>query len=333
MNIKIIRKPIFFFFFLFCIFPTSLKSQMNQNIPFDQYIFSFKDSINPNLSFDETWKKINSFCENDTQRIILTAGWFFNNFNFNILKFYTGDVINDYQTIFDSKKGLCADYAVLFSEFCKKMNIKNEIIEGYVPEMNSENQVFYTTNHAWNVVKINNIWYHCDILSFSGYIETIDNYTLVFTKKINIESLLTSKRNFYKNHIPADPIWQLSEFPLPLDSLLHFNEEMLEYKTDTIFDYNSKINHYISLDDIEKSLLFAQNAFIYNPQNHNLIVINYYNAGIYYLNKYRNNKEKLSIAKKYFVFAKEHVKEAKYDVVNLDSEIERALKYIDKIMK
>lgn len=333
MNTSFSKIPLLLLIILSTIFPIKLICQSNQCIPFDEKIFNYKDSISPNLTFDETCEKIEYFCDNDTQRVILIAGWFFNYFNFNTLKFYTGDIIKDYQTIFDSKTGLCGDYAVLFSEFCKKMNIQNEIIEGYVPEIGSDIQVFYTTNHAWNVVKINNQWYHCDILSFSGYIETIDYFTLVFTKKIKTECLLTTNTMFYKNHIPADPIWQLSEFPLPLDSLLHFNEEMLKYETDTILDFNSKINHYISLDDIEKSLIFAQNANIYNPNNHNLIVINYYNAGIFYLNKYRNNKEKLSIAKNYFEIAKEHVAFAKYDVVNLNSEIERALTYINKVLK
>src|SRR5690606_30708998 len=129
----------------------SVFGQDSKYLEFDFEHFALKDSINPHLSFEETVKVMEEFGGNDTQKLWLIAGWIYNNIDFDLDKFQSGGIINDYKTVFSLRKGICGDYSNIFSAFCDRFNIPNEIIEGYVPELDSNKKVYYQTNHAWNV--------------------------------------------------------------------------------------------------------------------------------------------------------------------------------------
>jgi hypothetical protein len=309
---------------------TSIFGQKNQRIEFDYESFSLKDSIKKDLSFDQIIDSIKLYCTSDTQKLFLVAGWIYDNIDFDLEKFHSGGYVMDYRAVLELKKGTCNDYAVLFSEFCNQLGIKNEIIEGYVPEFNSENRIYYQTNHAWNVIKLGDDWYHCDLLGFSGFLELDKLGNFNFQKLFNPNSFLVQNLNFISKHIPADPIWQLSNYPIPLDSLiLNGNNSKID-STLEWFDFEKKIEEYTNLYGIDKKLKFADNANIYNKNNSNEIVINYYNAAVELINNWDNDKSKLAKAKLYLVKARNYVDFAKNDVVVLRTEIDKALKMINK---
>jgi hypothetical protein len=308
---------------------SSVFGQEYKAIEFDFASFALRDSIKKDLTFSQIIESINHYCSTDTQKLFLVAGWIYENIDFDLEKLNSGGEVIDYRTVFELKKGTCNDYAILFAEFCNQLEIKNEIIEGYVPEYNSDNRVYYETNHAWNVIKLGEDWYHCDLLGFSGFLkmDKLGNYH--FIKQPNTNNFLTQDLYFISKHIPADPIWQLSNYPIPLDSLILNGYNSKVDSAFEWFDFENEIDEYTNLTGAEKKLRFADNANAYNKNNSNVIVINYYNAAIDLINNWNNDRSKLIEAKSYLEKAKRFVPYAKNGVEVLKTEIERGVEMIN----
>lgn len=309
---------------------TIIYGQEYNDISFDYNSFALKDSIETSLTIEQIVNKINAVCSTDTQRLCLVAGWFFENIDFDLDKFSTGGQIGDYESVFINRKGTCGDYASLFAEFCKRLEIKNEIIEGYVPEYNSDNKVYYETNHAWNVVRLGENWFHCDLLGFSGYLKMDNTGSFQFIKEVNTSNFLIRDNYFLAKHIPADPIWQLSNYPIALDTLLLYSYEAQSDSTQQWFDYKKGILDYTESIGNKKLLKYADCAYKYNFNNSNVIVINYFNAAVDLVNNWDNDKARLIQAKEYLIKAKKHVPNAKNGAEVLKEEIDNALEMISK---
>jgi hypothetical protein len=309
---------------------TCIYGQEDKAIDFDYNTFALRDSIGTSLTITQIINKVNTVCSTDTQKLCLVAGWFFENIDFDLDKFNTGGQIGDYESVFINRKGTCGDYASLFAEFCNRLKIKNEIIEGYVPEYNSKNKVYYETNHAWNVVKLGENWFHCDLLGFSGYLKKDKSGGFQFIKQVNTSDFLIRDSYFLSKHIPADPIWQLSNYPIPLDSLLEHGYKAKIDSTQKWFDYQKGILDYTESIGIEKRLKYADCVYEYNINNSNVIVISYFNAAVDLVNNWDNNKARLIQAKKYLAKAKKYAPNAKNGAEVLEGEIDNALEMINK---
>lgn len=225
--------------------------------------------------------------------------------------------------------GICGEYASLFSEFCSALGIKNYIIEGYAPEL-SNNTQFQETNHAWNTVKIADCWYHCDLQGVSGKLYSSKDGTLFFKKQVDPFSFLARDDYFLSKHIPADPMWQLKKHPQEMNMLLS-GTHIVEYGSPE-FNYMDSIRQFDQLSEAEQHIKFAQNAHKYNPNNHNVVVINYYNEAIDLIQQANGDKSKLGLAKKYLSRAKEHVSLASNGVQELKPEINKALMYLEEYL-
>ncbi len=307
--------------------------QSDGYIQFDYSSFSFKDSIAENSSFKQVVQEINGYCDTDVEKLCLVAGWMYKNIDFDVAKFTKGGSIPDYRAVFSSRKGICGDYTSLFYQFCKQLQIKCEIIEGYVPEFNSENRLYVETNHAWNVVKINDGWYHCDLLGFSGFLKQSSDLSHQFVKQVNTGEFLTRDLYFIAVHIPADPMWQLSDYPIEMDTLLKYGVHSLMDSTAEVFDYEKMINNYLKMGAVQKQLVYADNAYAYNKDNCNAIVVNYYNASVDLINQGKGDKNKLLKARKYLKRARQYVGEASNGVERLKDEIDKSLAIVNKYLK
>lgn len=321
--------------FLLLFFNIGLLSygQSDGYIPFDYSSFSFKDSIAENSSFKQVVQEINRYCDTEVEKLCLVAGWMYENIDFDVNKFTKGGSIPDYRVVFSSRKGICGDYTALFYQFCKQLQIKCEIIEGYVPEFKRDNRIYRETNHAWNVVKIGDYWYHCDLLGFSGLLRQSSGLSFQFIKQVNASEFLTRDLSFIALHIPADPMWQLSEYPVGMDTLLKYGIHHRVDSTAAVFDYKKKINNYLKMGAVQKQLTFADNAYVYNRHNCNAIVVNYYNASVDLINQWKGDKSKLLKARKYLNRAGQFVGKASNGVEKLAGEIEKSQAIINKYLK
>jgi transglutaminase/protease-like cytokinesis protein 3 len=89
------------------------------------------------------------------------------------------------------------------------------------------------TNHAWNVVKIDNIWQFVDVTLAAGFISSKTN---LFKFYFNDAYFFTTPERFFLNHYPTDEKWLLvgkskNDFaPLPVffGSYFQYNYKIIK---------------------------------------------------------------------------------------------------------
>ena len=105
---------------------------------------------------------------------------------------------------FNSKKGICYDYAALFYKICTNLDIKTEIIKGFaktkVTATNSTKITSIINNHAWNKVFIDDKPYLIDTTWSVNILPNINGYI----KDINYDYFLTNPNLFILNHYPEN---------------------------------------------------------------------------------------------------------------------------------
>lgn len=70
--------------------------------------------------------------------------------------------------VLKNKRGVCEGYATLFYELCKYANIPCAVVTGYADKNEEKvaakrNKKNFTTNHAWNMVKLHDEWLYLDV--------------------------------------------------------------------------------------------------------------------------------------------------------------------------
>lgn len=298
-------------------------------IQFDQDSFEKAEEIKPDASFDEIVLLVKNQYKEDFKRLSMICGWFYYNFDYDIKKFETGGNSEDYRIVFDKKKGICNDICILFSEFCNKIEIRNEIIEGYTKGF-GDSLNLKETNHVWNIVFVNNKWFHCDVLWTIGVLDgTPIKNNLVFKKRLIYWNFLNRcDDTFLKDHIPAIPLWQLRRIIIPLDDLI--NDTYNSSDNLKIVNVNDELDKLYNLDEITRSLKIANEAHKYNPNNYNILTVNYYNAGVEEFNTGVNSKNfnQIKLAEKYFTKAKQSIAYSDGDVKKLENSINLGLKKV-----
>ena len=96
-----------------------------------------------------------------------------------------------------NKKGVAEGYSILFREMCKSIGIKCELVEGRASENKDKIKKLrkrnsFSTNHTWNKVQINGVWYYLDVTWASGY---CDKPVKKFFKKLNFIKIADLVRN------------------------------------------------------------------------------------------------------------------------------------------
>jgi Transglutaminase-like superfamily/GYF domain 2 len=109
--------------------------------------------------------------------------------------------------ILKRRKCVCAGYAQMFDDLCKRMGVQTAIVGGYARGIEDDKEV--GDNHAWNAVKLDGKWYLVDVTWGAGCIEGKR-----FSKCFNDVYFLTPPEQMIFTHLPTDPKWQLSERPV-----------------------------------------------------------------------------------------------------------------------
>ncbi len=127
------------------------------------------------------------------------------------------DVDKEIKHTLISKKGVCQDYAELFSYLCNSVKIKCEVVSGYGSTGCADWLLALDarkSNHAWNAVMINNKWYLLDATWASGTGSTR------VKRSRNDFYYLTPPKDFIKDHFPDEEQWELLESPIDLKAFV-----------------------------------------------------------------------------------------------------------------
>jgi len=235
-----------------------------------------------------------------------------------------------------NRKGVCRDYANLYSDIANKVGIKTYIVKGYTRE---NRQVKYNP-HAWCACMIDSIWYLTDPTWGAGYIKDFH-----FVREIDNDYFLVRPAQFIKTHIPFDPLWQLSNYPI---SKREFQKGKSKSKNGVYFNFVDTLKNLDSQNDIQKlekaNIRIKSNGIAsyldfdnlnhlnikieeyydeLNKEQYNL-ALKYYNEGIELLNEY------IDYQNKYYLPYKSDL-EIKKMLDNIERELELSRSHLELV--
>lgn len=106
---------------------------------------------------------------------------------------------------FRKRSGVCEEYAQSLKKICDLLNIESEVVKGNV--RNSPRDIGRPrgdTNHAWNVVKIDNRWIIIDPTWASGYVMNGR-----WTKRLSDYYFDIPEESIGRTHFPDSKKWQI----------------------------------------------------------------------------------------------------------------------------
>ena len=162
----------------------------------------------------------------------------------------------------NSGEGVCQDYSELFKALCDISNIECQVVVGS-GKNDSQDIGFYSSNHAWNAVKVNGKFQLFDLTWAAGGVSSSN----IFTKKFNPLYFNTEPSVFVLNHFPDDQNWQLLENPISKNSYINSPIYDREFKNLSLKKGVVKKNNFeITFDseqDFDECTLFKRRLNIY----------------------------------------------------------------------
>ncbi len=113
------------------------------------------------------------------------------------------------ESVLSRRMAVCDGYARLFASVCNYAGIKAEVITGYAQTDGIRNPERFRSNHTWNAVRLDSVWYLLDATWASGYV----TYSNQFVPYYNPVYFLTPPAQFAHDHYPEDLRWTLLPQP------------------------------------------------------------------------------------------------------------------------
>lgn len=183
-------------------------------------------------------------------------------------------------------KAVCSGYAALFSELCKAAGMQAVTIDGYAKDWMTDNgDEQYIPRHEWSAVKIDGKWELVDatwgagglyqstsllrkILNAITFQKKLTGDQLKFKFKYDPKYFAPDPEEFRLKHLPADPLWQLTDSTMPLavfeagDSAIRVFNRLYSkpYQTDP------RLDRIAELDNKQKIYEYADRAYAYNKK-------------------------------------------------------------------
>ncbi len=175
-----------------------------------------------------------------------------------------------------SKLAVCEGYSNIFKELCIAAGLESEKVSGYAKGYGYiEKKSFTRTNHAWNVVKIDNQWRIFDVTWASGYGKNVDG-KMVSISEFDEKWFDIEPKIAIFSHLPEDPKWQLISNTLTLKQFekcpeithLIFEYKKLGGNINKIYEdaYNGRLLKLINLKECAVSMDLFQipyNLYLY----------------------------------------------------------------------
>lgn len=235
---------------VFLLIPLSLFSQ--ESSPIDYSFVDTKTLEIPETMSNSTTliaKYINSNFTTDREKTRAAFIWTASNISYDLKYLYSSSENREEKIVrsLKTRKGICENYAALFTEICNKVGIKSYVIEGYT----KQHSLVDAQSHAWSASLIDGSWYLFDPTWGSGYISGNK-----FVKKINSKYYAQRPENFIKSHMPFDYLWQFSLSPI---SNQEFQDgKMSQYSKPKYFQFLQALANHETLSYSERLKASAQ---------------------------------------------------------------------------
>lgn len=284
------------------------KTTVNDYTIIDKKALQLADSLTKNT--DQIANYITSNFTTDKEKSRAIFIWIASNIQYDVDNMFA---INFYEKKDEkiakplrTRKGICENYASLFTDICIKSGIKAFLIEGYTKQNGFADYI----PHAWSAALIDGSWFLFDPTWGSGYINGGK-----FFKKINNDYYKVSPSTLIKSHMPFDYLWQFLSYPITNQEF--YEGKIQENKTKPLFSFTDTIQVYEKLNRIDQLISTAyrvekngiKNSLVFDRLKHLKLemeydketkTVNLYNAAIIDYNEainslndfinYRNNR-------------------------------------------
>lgn len=179
--------------------------------------------------------KISENSENDFQKVKMAHDVVCKLVSYDAKNFWA-DTIPDqnWKNVLTTKTAVCEGYANLFKHFCDTLKVPCNKVSGYARGVGLDlpDEKPSVSNHAWNIVKIEDYWYLIDTTWDSGYMNGKQSYQAYSTSWLFIkpEQMLYS-------HFPGRKQYQLIELPLTAEEF-HELPNLRPNFFDSLTDWN-----------------------------------------------------------------------------------------------
>ena len=182
---------------------------------------------------DQLVLRVNNSFDTDTEKVRAFYTWIALNVSYDLKTYYSirppvlklifnssnsNISVDNYKRIqiakqvFKDRKALCLGFSSLFTELCIRSNIEVKTVEGIVKtSVDDIENLRYSKNHSWNIVKINNKWELIDVTFSSGYENSI---TGRWVNVLNDFYFFTDPEVLLSSHLPVVPQLQLVSEPI-----------------------------------------------------------------------------------------------------------------------
>lgn len=217
-------------------------------------------------SVDTLVKALTSEFDNDYDKFRSIFTWTINHLQFDEAAYKNNNrrLNKNIDDILRRRKAVCFGYAQLIQHLSQKAGIECHVVSGYASTNPLKRRRLSNVNHAWNVVLLEGQWYILDA-------------TWQKTKSIKLSSnqqkekkpkdyFLMPPELFIRDHLPADPMWQLLSCPITM----HDFKADIPYasipKTDSLcVDIQVNINKWKQLNPWERKIESARKSYLFNP--------------------------------------------------------------------
>ncbi len=128
------------------------------------------------------------------------------------------------------KKGVCENFAAVFTDILIKAGIPSFVVNGYTTFTGNKK----ITGHSWSAVFVDKEWLLCDPTWDIG------NHTNYF---------LVSPQAFIESHMPFDPLWQLLDYPITQQQ---FNRGQFASKKTMPWNVADSVKAFLQLDSLHQ---------------------------------------------------------------------------------
>jgi hypothetical protein len=225
------------------------KATVNEFSAIDKKALQLPDSLTRTTSLIASYITSNFSTDKDKSRAIFI--WVASNIQYDIDNMFA---INFYEKKEDkiskplrTRKGICENYASLFTDICLKSGLKSVVVEGYTKQNGFTDYI----PHAWSAALIDSSWFLFDPTWGSGYVNGGK-----FFRKINNDYYQASPASLIKTHIPFDYLWQFLNYPVTNQEF--YEGKTQQNKTKPWFNFKDSIQVYEKQSDIDQLISSAR---------------------------------------------------------------------------
>lgn len=209
----------------------------------DDRALQLPDSDTHTVETMAAWISANFHTPTEKARAIYI--WIAYNIDYDVINMFAINLAEDtgsrISRVLGTRKGICENYAALFTAVCNAAGVKSVMVEGYTKQAGFTDYI----PHAWSAAQLDGAWYLFDPTWGSGY---VDNGR--FVRKIKEAYFKATPETFITTHMPFDYLWEFLYYPVTTEDF--YNGKTLQVPAGERFDFPETLLAYEKMSQIER---------------------------------------------------------------------------------